>query len=106
MARQTVKKPLKGSECWAAASLASFVGTGVWSALPAMVDNQIWSTVGLSTKDRYVRSGLPRPDRGAVRRDQPSAEVGIVSIDNVVGLILAVFTALLLAAALVFPERF
>jgi len=87
----------------------SFVGvlrTGVWSVLPAMVDNQIWSTVGLSTKDRYVRSGLPRTDRGAVRRDQLRAEVGIVSTDNVVGLILAVFTALLLAAALVFPERF
>ena len=56
--------------------------------------------------DRYVLSGLSRADRGGVRRARRDAEVGIVSIANVVGLTLSVLIALLLGAALIFPERF
>ncbi|ORV41006.1 hypothetical protein AWC00_15850 [Mycobacterium conspicuum] len=57
-------------------------------------------------KDRYVRSDLPPADRGGLRRARLDPEVGIVSVANVVGLILSVLIALLLGAALMFPERF
>jgi hypothetical protein len=57
-------------------------------------------------KDRYVRSDLPPADRGNLRRARRDSEVGIVSIANIVGLILSVVIAVLLGAALMFPERF
>ncbi|OMC42690.1 hypothetical protein A5745_18290 [Mycobacterium sp. IS-2888] len=52
------------------------------------------------------RLGVPRADRSGVRRARLDAEVGLVSSANAIGLILAVLIALLLGAALVFPERF
>ena len=52
------------------------------------------------------RLGVPRADRGGVRRARLDSEVGLVSSANAIGLILAVLIALLLGAALVFPERF
>jgi hypothetical protein len=57
-------------------------------------------------KDDYVRADLPRADCGGVRRARLDAEVGIVSIANIVGLVLSVLVAVLLGAALMFPERF
>jgi predicted house-cleaning NTP pyrophosphatase (Maf/HAM1 superfamily) len=62
------------------------------------------------TKDSYVRGDLPVADGGGLcrarRRAELWIEVTVVSAANVVGLSLAVLIALLLAAALVFPERF
>ncbi|ORB83811.1 hypothetical protein B1987_08315 [Mycobacterium kansasii] len=57
-------------------------------------------------KDRYVRGGLPGADRGRLCRAQRTAEVGPMSAANAVGLALAVLVALLLVAALVYPEKF
>ncbi|ORB32969.1 hypothetical protein BST40_27150 [Mycobacterium persicum] len=57
-------------------------------------------------KDRYVRGGLPGADPGRLRRAQRTAEVGFVSTANAVGLALAALVALLLVAALVYPEKF
>ena len=56
--------------------------------------------------DRYVRGGVSPADAGDFRSAQLCAEVGIVSIANTVGLVLAVLVALLLVAALMYPERF
>ncbi|ORJ62806.1 hypothetical protein B5M45_06080 [Mycobacterium simiae] len=58
------------------------------------------------TKDKHVRGDLPRADCGGVRRTRPDAEAGLMSIANTVGLILSVLIALLLGAALMYPERF
>jgi hypothetical protein len=63
------------------------------------------STIAL-TKDSYVRGDLPRADRGGLCRARLDVEVGTVSAANLVGLTLAVLIAVLLGAALVFPERF
>jgi hypothetical protein len=56
--------------------------------------------------DRYVRGDVPPADRGDLRRAQRFAEGGIVSVANIVGLVLSVLVAVLLGAALIFPERF
>jgi hypothetical protein len=58
------------------------------------------------TGDRCVRGDLHSADRGDLRRAQRFVEGGIVSVANVVGLVLSVLIALLLGAALIFPERF
>ncbi|ORV23007.1 ATPase [Mycolicibacterium confluentis] len=52
--------------------------------------------------------GLRRADGGDLRRPRPGAEVGRrqVSLQNTIGLILAVLIALFMFAALLFPERF
>jgi hypothetical protein len=52
--------------------------------------------------------GLHRAHGVDLRRARPCAEVGrrTVSFENIVGLVLAVLTALYLAGALLFPERF
>ncbi|MBW0019771.1 MAG: ATPase [Mycobacterium sp.] len=59
-----------------------------------------------TTKDTHVCAGLPSADRGVFRRARRNFEIGIVSVANVVGLALSVLIAVLLVAALVFPERF
>jgi hypothetical protein len=56
--------------------------------------------------DKYVRAGISLADAGSFRSAQPSVEVGNVSVANIVGLVLAVLIALLLVAALMYPERF
>ncbi|ORA11364.1 hypothetical protein BST16_19900 [Mycobacterium asiaticum DSM 44297] len=54
----------------------------------------------------HVRRHISGADRGGFRRARRIAEVGIVSTANMVGLILATAVALLLVAALLFPEKF
>jgi hypothetical protein len=56
--------------------------------------------------DGYVRGGVSLADAGGFRGARLNAEVGIVSVANVVGLVLSVLVALLLVAALMYPERF
>ena len=56
--------------------------------------------------DRYVRGGVSPADAGSFRSARLNAEVGIVSVANTVGLVLSVLVALLLVAALMYPERF
>jgi hypothetical protein len=67
----------------------------------------------MALKDSYVRGDLSASDGGGLRRAWRRAELrievtrsDIVSAANLIGLVLAVVIALLLAAALVFPERF
>lgn len=58
---------------------------------------------------RDVRGGVPGADGGDIRRVRRTAELGAevtVSAANTVGLTLAIFIALLLAAALLYPEKF
>jgi hypothetical protein len=58
----------------------------------------------------HVCRNLSVADRGLLRRAwrvaEPWIEVRIVSVANIVGLALSVLIALLLVAALIYPERF
>jgi hypothetical protein len=72
--------------------------------VPAADNEQ--ASIGHRAKVKYVRAGLPPADCGGVRRARLDAEAGIVSIANIVGLVLSVAIAILLGAALMFPERF
>jgi hypothetical protein len=54
----------------------------------------------------HVRRHLSGADRGHLCRARRIAEVRIVSAANSIGLALAVLIALLLVAALLYPERF
>ncbi|ORV57482.1 hypothetical protein AWC05_08550 [Mycobacterium florentinum] len=62
--------------------------------------------MGHRTRDKNVCGHLPVADCGGVRHDRLDAEAGIVSTANAVGLVLSILIALLLGAALMYPERF
>jgi len=57
---------------------------------------------------RDVRDGVRPADGGDLRPARPGAEGGraTVSVDNAIGLVLAIAIALFLVAALLLPERF
>ena len=69
-------------------------------AVTAAADSSEWR--------RHGCPGVHRADSADLRRARPGAEVGrrTVSYENIVGLVLSVLTALYLAGALLFPERF
>ena len=72
--------------------------------LPLPENNQ--ASIDHRTRDKNVCGDFPPADCGSVRRARLNAEAGIMSTANTVGLILSVLIALLLGAALMFPERF
>jgi hypothetical protein len=94
---------LRGNACAAA---EPSVGRVRFAGVKVTVADKKQASIGHRAKVKYVRADLSRADCGGVRRDRLDAEVGIVSIANTVGLVLSVLIALLLGAALMFPERF
>ncbi|OBH49550.1 ATPase [Mycobacterium mantenii] len=54
------------------------------------------------------RGGVPRADRGGIRRTRPGTEAGraAVNYQNIFGLVLSILIALYLGGALLFPEKF
>jgi len=87
--------------------LASF-RPRVWRAQRRLPHRAQPATASCGEWRRHGCLDLHRADSADLRPSRPGAEVGrrTMNYENIVGLVLSVLTALYLAGALLFPERF